>query len=58
MTNSAGAYIVSWDFSHDDKGVLIVGEQKKGTMKIVNAFEGEEAYDIYKRLSTVKEKDA
>ena len=58
MTNTTGSYIVAWDFSHNDKGVLIVGEQKKGAMNIINAFEGEEAYDIYKRLSTVKEKDA
>lgn len=57
MNNPNGAYIVSWDFSHGtDKGVLIVGEQKDGVMHIVNAFAGEEAYDIYKKLSTVNAK--
>ena len=56
MNKSNGAYIVSWDFSRGDgKGVLIVGEQTKGMMNIVNAFAGEEAHEIYKKLSTVKE---
>ena len=55
MTNTNGAYIVSWDFSHGkDVGVLIVGHQHDGKMDIVNAFQGDEAYDIYKKLSTVK----
>lgn len=59
MTNTSGAYVVSWDFTRGkDVGVLIVGKQEKGTMKIVNAFQGQEAYDIYERLSTVKKKDA
>jgi hypothetical protein len=54
MTNTNGAYIVSWDFSHEDVGVLIVGKQEKGKMYIVNAFQGQEAHDIYEKLSTVK----
>lgn len=59
MTNPNGAYVVSWDFTRGkDVGVLIVGEQKDGIMKVVNAFQGDEAYDIYKKLSTVKGKDA
>lgn len=58
MDKTNGAYIVSWDFSKEDTGVLIVGQQTKGTMKIINAFQGDEAYDIYKKLSTVKGKDA
>ena len=50
-----GSYIVSWDFSHgDDKGVLIVGKQHKRQVTVVNAFQGEEARDIYKKLSTKK----
>lgn len=53
-----GAYIVSWDFSHGgDKGVLIVGRQQNGVMKVVNAFQGKEAHDIYERLSTVKKEN-
>lgn len=62
MTNTTGSYIVAWDFSHGEDGkdhcVLIVGEQKKGVMNIVNAFQGKEARDIYERLSTIKKKDA
>ena len=55
MTNTNSAYIVSWDFSHGkDVGVLIVGKQENGVMKIVNAFQGQEAHDIYEKLSTVK----
>lgn len=55
MEKQHGAYIVSWDFSHgNDKGVLLVGHQQKGKMDIVNAFQGEEAYELYKKLSTKK----
>lgn len=55
MTNTNGAYIVSWDFSNGkDNDVLIVGQQKNDTMNIVNAFQGQEARDIYEKLSTVK----
>lgn len=59
MTNTSGAYIVSWNFSRgEDVGVLIVGKKSGKKIDIVNAFQGEEAYDIYKKLSTVKKKDA
>ena len=55
MINSNSAYIVSWDFTRGkDVGVLIVGKQHNGKIDIVNAFQGQEAYDIYKKLSTVK----
>lgn len=51
-----GAYIVSWDFTHGkDNDVLLVGKQTKGVMRVVNAFQGEEARDIYEKLTTVKE---
>lgn len=59
MTNASGSYIVAWDFSHGkDNDVLIVGSQHRGVMDIVNAFQGQEARDIYEKLSAVKEKDA
>ena len=46
-----GAFIVSWDFSNGkDKEVLLVGEKKEGRIDIVNAFQGEEAVEIYKKL--------
>ena len=57
MTNSFGSYIVSWDFSNEDTGVLIVGYQENGNVTIVNAFQGKEAHDIYKKLSG-EDKDA
>lgn len=58
MDKTNGAYIVSWDFSKEDTGVLIVGKQTKGKMDIINAFQGEEAYDIYKKLTGEKKAEA
>ena len=47
-----GAFVVSWDFSREeDKDLVIVGERKNGVMKVVNAFQGKDAHDIYERLS-------
>lgn len=50
------ALIVSVSFHPgDDTGVLIVGRQKKGEgMKIINAFQGAEARELYDRLTTKK----
>ena len=47
--------LVSVDFTPgEDTGVLIVGRQKNGKVDIVNAFQGQEAIDIYKKLITVR----
>lgn len=55
MSNTNGSYIVAWDFSNgEDNDVLIIGSQHRGAMDIVNAFQGQEARDIYERLSTRK----
>ena len=54
MEKTSGSYIVSWDFSHGDTGVLIVGKQENGRVTIVNAFQGTEAYDIYTKLTEKK----
>ena len=55
MSNTSGSYIVAWDFSNgEDADVLIVGSQHRGVMDIVNAFQGQEARDIYNKLSTMK----
>lgn len=44
--------LVSVDFAQgEDTGVLIVGRQKNGKIDIVNAFQGQEAIDIYKKLN-------
>lgn len=50
--------LVSVDFTRGkDVGVLIVGRQKEGKVDIVNAFQGQEAIDIYRKLITVKKKE-
>lgn len=54
---SVGSVIVSWDFSHGkDVGVLLVGKQANGKVEVINAYQGEEAYELYRRL-TVKKKN-
>lgn len=56
MSNNYGAFIVSWDFTHGaDKAILLVGNQTNGNMEVVNAFSGQEAIDIYEKLSKAKE---
>lgn len=50
--------LVSVDFTQgENAGVLIVGRQKNGKVDIVNAFQGQEAIDIYKKLITVNKKE-
>lgn len=50
--------LVSVDFTQgEDTGILIVGRQKNGKVDIVNAFQSQEAIDIYKKLITVKKKE-
>lgn len=50
--------LVSVDFTQgEDTGILIVGRQKNGKVDIVNAFQGQEAIDVYKKLITVKKKE-
>lgn len=56
---SYGAVIVSWDFSHGkDTGVLIVGKQESGRMEIVNAFQGPEALELWKKLTVQAKKES
>lgn len=55
--SKAEGYIVSVDFSHGkDVGVLIVGKRTHGVIEIVNAYQGEDAWDLYQKLVTKKEK--
>ena len=50
--------LVSVEFTQDeDAGVLIVVRQKNGKVDIVNAFQGQEAIDIYEKLITVNKKE-
>lgn len=50
--NDVGSCIVSWDFSNGkDKSILLVGVKTEGDMvKLVNAYQGLEAEDLYKKL--------
>lgn len=52
--------LVSVDFSHGKNAdVMIVGRKRPNdTAEIINAFQGEEARELYDRLTTVKKKGA
>ena len=50
-------FLVGVDISGDDNAVIIVGEKTSGVdVKVINAFQGEEALELYKKLITMKEK--
>lgn len=58
MTNLSDTLLVSISFSDTDTGVLVVGRKRKNqSIDIINAFQGEEALDLYKKLVTKKEKN-
>lgn len=53
MGKTNGCFVVSWDFNNgEDKDLVIVGERVNGELKIINAFQGQEARDIYEKLRT------
>lgn len=49
--------VVSVDFSNkNDTGVMVVGRKRMNqSMEIINAFQGDEARELYERLITKKE---
>ena len=50
-----GSLIVGFSFTRDDIGTLIVGEKKAGQeIEVINAFSGEEAWELYRKLITKK----
>ena len=57
MKHLTDAVICSIDFE-GDHGVLIVRRQnlKTGGLDIINAFQGEEAMDLYTKLTTKPER--
>ena len=58
MTNLSDTLLVSISFSDKDTGVLIAGRKRKNqSIEIVNAFQGDEALELYKKLVTQKEKN-
>ena len=57
MTNLSDTLLVSISFYEKDTGVLVVGRKRKNqSIEIVNAFQGDEALELYKKLVTQKEK--
>ncbi len=43
---------------NDDTGVLIIGRKRMNqSVEIINAFQGEEAKELYKKLITKKDGD-
>ena len=54
-----GSLIIGYDIDRPtDNAVLIVGRKRMNeSIEIINAFQGEEATELYKRLITKKESD-
>lgn len=56
MSYLSDSLLIGVDFSEKDKGVLIVGrKQLNESVEIINAFQEEEARELYERLITKKE---
>lgn len=56
MAKISDTLLVAIDFHDPDHGVLVVGRKKpKQAIEIVNAFQDEEALELYKKLVTKKE---
>lgn len=55
--HSTTSLIIGYDVSHtSDNKVLVVGKRgPKGSIEIVNAFQGDEAEELYNNLITKKE---
>lgn len=54
------SFIVSFSFDMDDpdKSVCLVGEKRMNqSMEIINAFQGSDADDIFRKLTTKKVDD-
>lgn len=58
MANLSDTLLVSISFSDKDTGVLVVGRKRKNqSIEIINAFQGDEALEFYKKLIMQKEKN-
>lgn len=56
MKEKSGCLLVSFDFGNGVP-VVIVGEKLQGQdVKVINAFQDQEAIDIIDKLTTVKKK--
>lgn len=57
MKNASDTFLVSFDYTNGDIPVLIVGRRgKELEIDIVNAFKGDEAKELYQRLTGKEEK--
>ena len=54
-----GGLIIGYDFTNGkDVGVLIIGRKEPNEqIEIINAFQGTEAIEMYRKLITPKEKE-
>ena len=47
--------IISFDDQSNDEAIMLVGTKRTGqAVEIINAFQGDEAVELYKRLTTIK----
>lgn len=52
MENKSDTFLASFDYMHGNIPVLIVGRRgKEKEIDIINAFQGDEAKELYKRLT-------
>ena len=58
MKEEHGCLLVSFDFGIDEPIVLVGNKSKKvpGDVEIINAFQGQEAIDLYNKLTVVQKK--
>lgn len=59
MTKTTESLIIGFDFNHEtDTGVLIVARKRPNeTFDVINAFQGEEARELFERLTKVNKKE-
>lgn len=59
MIPTTDSLLIGFDFSKGkDVGVLIVGRKRMNkSVEIINAFQGKEAEEIYKKLTTASSKN-
>ena len=48
------ALVIGVNFSKTDVGVLIVGRQQNNRVEIINTFKGDEARQLYEKLTNGK----
>lgn len=59
MIPEHGSVIVSWDYTHGkDKAIAVIGQKTPGqAVKVINAYEGDEAIELVKKLCETKKKE-